>query len=379
MLNFSVPYFDNNATTQVSQRVLDVLNEYNSKYFANPSSSHKLGMICNALYEKHRKSIADIFNVSENEVIFTSGSTESINTAIKGLYFQYASQKNHIISCKTEHSAVLNTLYYLEKYHKAKITLLDVDDNGSIDLKLLEQSINEKTLLVCLMAANNETGVIHPLNDIYKITQKKNVLFFSDTTQIFGKTDITQIPADIFCGSGHKIYACKGIGFLVIKNLGRKVFLHSLIHGGLQQEYRSGTLPLPLIAVLSTAIEDIFSNTIDVSKIKELRDYFEQRLKTLEDFKIHGEKVNRLVNTCNAEFSEKYYEALIKLMKKFCYSHGSACSDGSGKPSHVLTAMGLSEEQIKRSFRFSFSKYNKKEEVDKFFEELLRILSNGVE
>lgn len=374
MINYQFPYFDNNATTPIHPNVLEVLNEYHQKYYANPSSkAHPAGMICNALYEKHKKEVAELLNVSEEELIFTSGASESINLAIKGIYFQYSSQKKHIISCKTEHSAVLETLFYLQKYHNCQLTLLDTDNNGNINLNELEKNIKDDTLMICLMAANNETGVMHPLNEIYNITQKKKILFFSDTTQIFGKTKTDNIPADIFCGSAHKFYGCKGIGFLVVRNLNKKIFLHPLIHGGHQQSIRSGTIPLPLIAALAKALHLIIENTNEyIQHIQQIRTYFEQSLTSLYCVQIHGKSANRISNTSNVLFDEKYYEALIQLMKKFCYSHGSACSDGAGKPSHVLKSMGLSEEEIKRSFRFSFSYFNTIQEVDNFLNELQR-------
>lgn len=367
MLKKVYPYFDNNATTPLHPKVLEVLNEYQSTYFANPSSvGHTEGMICNALYKKNLQSIAGILEVKDSEIIFTSGSTESINTAIKGLYFQYGSQKNHIISCKTEHSAVLNTLKYLEEFHNASITLLDVNQNGEINLEDLEKSITDKTLMVCLMGANNETGVIHPIEEIYKITQKKKVLFFSDTTQMFGKTLMNKIPADIFCGSAHKFYGPKGIGFLVIRGLGRKIFLHPLLHGGNQQPIRSGTLPLPLIATLSTSLEIVFNNQQYINILKELQNYFEVQLREKSKVHIHSENAKRVSNTSNVLFSENDYEKILKAMKKFCFSRSSACSDGSGKPSHVLSAMGFQKDEINRSFRFSFSIFNTKEEIDNF-------------
>lgn len=368
-MNIQCPYFDNNATTQVLPEVLEVLNEYQSKYFANPSSvAHPYGMWCNALYKEHRRKIADILQINEDELIFTSGATESINTAIKGIFFQYASQKNHIVSCKTEHSAVLQTLEYLQKFHHAEITLLNVNEQDEIDLNDLEKSISDKTLMVCLMAANNETGVVHPLEDIYRITQKKKVIFFSDTTQLFGKKEINQIPADVFCGSAHKFHGSKGIGFLAVRNLGRSIFLHPILHGGNQQTIRSGTIPLPLIAGLSKALEMTMSlQHENISKIKHLRDYFENKMKEKFSVKINGEKIERLVNTSNITFSEKDYEYVLAMMKKFCFSRSSACSDGSGKPSHVLSAMRISKDAVQRSFRFSFSKLNTKEEVDLFF------------
>ncbi len=372
------PYFDNNATTEIDPQVLEVLKEYQTYYYANPSSTaHPSGMICNALYQQHFQKIADLLNVSEKELIITSGATESINTAIKGVYLQYHKKKNHILSCKTEHSAVLNTLEYLQNNFNAEITLLDVDKNGQINLDELEKSIKENTLMVCLMLANNETGVIHSVEEIYKITQKHKVFFFCDATQAFGKMIIKDIPADIFCGSAHKFHGPKGIGFLVIKNLGRKIFLHPLLHGGNQQEYRSGTLPLPLIAGLSKALELVVSQEQEiVDKIETLRNYFEENLTRVCKVKIHGREVNRICNTSNVQFQDELKETVLKLMKKFCFSRASACSDGAGKPSHVLTAMGLTKNEVNVSFRFSFSKFNTEEEIKQFLTELTREIKN---
>lgn len=372
------PYFDNNATTEIDPQILEVLNEYQTYYYANPSStSHPAGMVCNALYQQHIQKIADLLNVSEKELIITSSATESINTAIKGIYFQYHQKKNHILSCKTEHSAVLNTLEYLQNNFNAEITLLDVDKNAQINLDELEKNIKENTLMVCLMMANNETGVIHPVDEIYKITQKHKVFFFCDATQALGKMIIKDIPADIFCGSAHKFYGPKGIGFLVVKNLGRKVFLLPLLHGGNQQEYRSGTLPLPLIAALSNALELAVTQSQGIiSKIKTLRDIFEENLMNVCAVKIHGWEVNRICNTSNVQFQDIHKEIVLKLMKKFCFSRASACSDGSGKPSHVLTAMGLSKNEVDLSFRFSFSKFNTEQEIKQFLTELTREIKN---
>ncbi len=372
------PYFDNNATTEIAPQVLEVLNEYQTYYYANPSSTaHPAGMICNILYQQHIQKIADLLNVSEKELIITSGATESINTAIKGIYLQYHKKKNHIISCKTEHSAVLNTLEYLQNNFNAEITLLNVDKNGQINLDELEKNIKENTLMVCLMMANNETGIIHPVEELYKITQKHKVFFFCDATQAFGKMIIKDIPADIFCGSAHKFHGPKGIGFLVVRNLGRKVFLHPLLHGGNQQEYRSGTLPLPLIAALSKALELVVTQNQDiVSKIKILRDIFEENLIRACAVRIHGWEINRICNTSNVLFQDIHKEIVLKLMKKFCFSRASACSDGSGKPSHVLTAMGVSKNEIDLSFRFSFSKFNTEEEIKHILTDITREIKN---
>ncbi|GIV29793.1 MAG: hypothetical protein KatS3mg028_0859 [Bacteroidia bacterium] len=214
---------------------------------------------------------------------------------------------------------------------------------------------------------------MHPVDEIYRITRKNRVLFFSDTTQLFGKSKHYQnIPADIFCGSAHKFYGPKGIGFLVIKHLGRKVFLHPLMHGGNQQQWRSGTIPLPLIAALSKALEIIASDVDRVHTIQAIRDYFEMNVKENLSVKIHGEQSLRVVNTSNIQLPDTHYNRLIELMKKFCYSHGSACSDGAGKPSHVLKAMGMTDADIKRSFRFSFSHLNTKNEIDSFLYELMK-------
>ncbi len=374
------PYFDNNATTPIHPEVIKVLSNYHQDYYGNPSSkAHPIGIICNALLEKHKKEISELLNVSENDIIFTSGSTESINLAIKGIYFQYSSQKRHIISCKTEHSAVLETLLYLKEHFNCDLTLLEVDANGNIKLDELEKNIREDTLMVCIMTANNETGVIHPIHDIHTITQKKKVLFFSDTTQAFGKMKLDKIPADIFCASSHKFHGCKGIGLLVIRNFNRKIFLHPILHGGQQQVIRSGTIPLPLVASLAKALSIIIENSDKyITHTHKIRNYFEKQLSLKHNIHVHGKSASRISNTSNIMCEPQHYETFIKLMKTFCYSHGSACSDGAGKPSHVLKSMELSDAQIKRSFRFSFSHFNSIHEIDMFLNELDKTI-NGMQ
>lgn len=368
MIKLDYPYFDNNATTPIHPAVQKILQEYQMYYYANPSSqSHPLGMVANSLFHLHQNRIAELLNISSDDIIFTSGATEAINTAIKSIFFQYSSQKNHIISCTTEHSAVLETLNYLKNYHHAQLTYLDVNTDGAIDLVQLKKSINSQTLMVCLMTANNETGIIHPVEEIYDICKEKKVLFFSDTTQAFGKMKFQNIQADIFCGSAHKFYGPKGIGFLVIKNLGRKIFLHPFIHGGYQQKYRSGTLPLPLIAAMSKSLEILFSDYEHIMHHTQIiRDTFEDKIKNVLKVKVHGSNTKRLSNTSNIMVSDEHYEKFLKAMKHFCFSKASACSDYNGKSSHVLKAMNCTDEEIKNSFRFSFGQMNTMDEINDF-------------
>ncbi len=368
----NLPYFDNNATTKPYTEVNDLINLYSEKYYANVSSkNHPLGWASNAAYKNLIESIAKILNTSVQNIIITSGATEAISLIIKGLYFQNKSEKNHIISCVTEHSAILETLSYLKKFHNANITLLNVDKFGKINLDELKEIITDKTLLVTLMAVNNETGVMHPIKEIYSITQQYRVLFFTDSTQYIGKLHLQNIYADIFCGSAHKFHGPKGIGFAVIKNIGTKVILHPLIHGGNQQAYRSGTIPLPLVAGMYEALR-ISMKDIEINQrnIQSIRNYFETQLTSSFDCIINSAPSERIFNTSSITFHQKYYNTLINLSKRYCFSQGSACSDGNGKPSHVLTSMGFSKEEIKNTFRFSFSQFNTLTEIDQFIIDL---------
>ncbi len=358
-------YFDNNSTTKVDIDVLNEMLPFFSEYYGNASSIHKLGQISKKKMEESREKIANILNCSPNEIYFTSSGSESNNTIIKGI--MKASGKKHLITSKIEHSSILNTCKFLES-EGYKVTYLNVDEFGVIDLKELEESINDDTALVSIMFANNEIGTIEPIKQIASICEQKNVLFHTDAVQAIGSIDIDlrDLNIDSMTISSHKIYGPKGASILYVKN---KVKFNSLINGGYQeQNKRAGTENIAAIVGMGKALELNYQNRNEKNKyVKELRDYFELKLKEeIINIKINGNLQNRLLGTSNVTI--KGFDAatlLIALdMRNICISTGSACLSRSILPSHVLKAIGLDDNDIKSSIRVSFGKYNTKEEID---------------
>jgi len=370
-----VIYLDYNATTPVDEKVLETMLPYFSVKFGNAASStHLLGAQSKDAVENAREIIAKTINCETQEIIFTSGSTEAINLAIKGVYNTYQTKGNHIITVETEHKAVLDTCKYLEK-KGAQITYLKVDKNGLIDLQELENAITEKTVLVGVMYANNETGVIQNIEEISKITHKKNTIFFCDATQAIGKirVDVQKDGIDIMCLSAHKFYGPKGIGALYVRRKNPRVALEALIHGGGHERgWRSGTLNTPAIVGLGKACEIIsFENNIE-----ELRNHLENSL--IQQFSksiiINGKNAKRLPNTSNITFPFKAADFIRHTKTKLAIATGSACTSAENLPSHVLTAMHLSKEQAERSVRFSLGKYTTKHQIDEVIEMIKTIV-----
>ncbi|MCB9033280.1 MAG: cysteine desulfurase [Chitinophagales bacterium] len=368
-------YLDYNATTPVDEKVLQAMLPYFTTHFGNAASAtHTFGWIAKDVVETARNNIAQHLNCSESEIIFTSGATESLNLAIKGIYERYQTKGNHIITCKTEHNAVLDTCKYLET-KGATISYLSVDENGLINLDELEKCITDKTILVAIMLANNETGVIQPIQDIAKITHQKNTILCCDATQALGKipVDVQQLNVDVMAFSGHKMYAPKGIGALYIRRRNPRVTLTPLLHGGgHEKSYRSGTLNVPAIVGLSKAVDIIsFDN-----QLATMRNDLENKLldKFGDKIKINGINAPRLPNTSNILFPIDAVDIIKQIKMKVAVSTGSACTSAENKPSHVLTAMHLTEQEAKKCIRFSFGKYNTMEDV----EQVLTILSNTI-
>ena len=361
-------YFDNNSTTRVDEEVIESMLPYFRTHYGNASGkSHAFGWTAEAAVETSRIKIASLLNCEPSEIYFTSGATESINLALKGIYQAYKKKGNHIITCKTEHKAVLDCCRYLEE-QGALVTYLDVDAEGMIDLDGLKNSINENTILVSLMAANNETGVFHPIEKIAEICRERNILFFSDATQYAGKErcDISELNVHALALSGHKFHGPKGVGLLFLKRKDPRVNILPQIHGGGQQNgKRAGTLNVPLIVGLAKALEiassQYWENSTHISKIKN---HFEHQLLEIQGLRINGSTRSRLHTTSNICFPE--HLAIHNLLKKFAFSQGSSCTSELLEPSHVLKAMGMEEKDIKNSFRFSFSKYNSIQEADEF-------------
>jgi len=357
-------YLDYNSTTPIDPRVLDGMLPFLKDNFANPSSTHHFGQGINEKVRPAREQIADFINAKSNELIFTSGATEAINIAIKGVAESYSNQGKHIITFSTEHKAVLDTCKDLER-KGFEITYLPVQSNGIIDIAELEKAIRLDTILVSVMYVNNETGVIQPIKEVSKIAHEKGALFMTDATQAVGKIeiDVDDLGIDLLCFSGHKMYAPKGIGGLYVRN---KTKLSPQIHGGgHEQGFRSGTLNVPGIIALAKACEISREEmALNQRSISILRDKLETELLKLPNTSINGSSENRIYNTTNICFLGQDANVMIGRMKNIAVSNGSACSSAIVEPSHVLKAMGLINEDAFASLRFSLGKYNTFEEID---------------
>lgn len=359
-------YLDNNATTRIDDEVFEAMLPYLKESYGNASSiQHKLGREANQAIEEARKKIASYLGVSPKEIYFTSGATEAINWVLRGIFARYQSIGKHIITAKTEHKAVLSTLEILAK-QGAEITFLQVDSNGNISLDELESQIRKDTILISLMAANNETGVIHPITEIGNLAKKHNILFFSDTTQLIGKESIelNKSNIDICCFSAHKMHGPKGVGGIFIRRKSRPIQLEPLITGGKQENgMRGGTYNTASIVGIGKAFS--IASSHETEQLLSLRNYFEEKIiQTIENCSVHAKAVPRLGNTSNIHFKHVKSSELMSALTNIAISSGSACVSGDRDPSHVLTAMGIASDDALCSVRFSFSKYTTKEELD---------------
>lgn len=359
-----ITYLDYNSTTPIDTRVLEAMLPFLKDNFANSSSTHHFGQSINEKVKLARKQIADFINAEPNEIVFTSGATEAINMAIKGIAESYSIKGKHIITTSTEHKAVLDTCKDLER-KGFEVTFLPVLTNGLIDLAELQKAIRPDTVLVSVMYVNNETGVIQPIKEIAKLANEKGALFMTDATQAVGKIeiDVDDLGIDLLCFSAHKMYAPKGIGALYVRN---KTKLSPQIHGGgHEQGLRSGTLNVPGIIALAKACE-IASEEMDLNKrnIYELKDKLETEFLKLPNTSLNGDSENRIFNTTNICFKGQDANVLIGRMKNIAVSNGSACSSAVVEPSHVLKAMGLRDDESFASLRFSLGKYNSIEDIE---------------
>jgi cysteine desulfurase len=360
-------YFDHNASTPVAKEVLEAMLPYFTTHYGNASSkTHAFGWIAEQAVETAKAEVANLLKCKTPEIVFTSGATESINLAIKGFASIYGKHKNHIITSATEHLAVLDTLLSLKNLG-FEISVLPVDRLGKIDLNDFKNAFKPNTLMACIMHANNETGTIHPIKDIAKITHENNAVLFCDATQTFGKLniDVVEYGIDMLCLSAHKIYGPKGVGALYVNNSTHKIKLLAQIEGGGHQNgLRSGTLNVPGIVGLGKAC-NLMDSTMweDGIKISKLRTTLEQQLTEYPNTFINGDIKNRLYNTTNICFKDKSSADVIKALKKVAVSSGSACASAKASPSHVLLAMGLNEHEAHSSIRFSLGKSNTIEEI----------------
>lgn len=370
----SIIYFDNNATTPIDKRVLEAMLPFLTEKFANASSTHHFGTSINEAVKCARMQVADLIASEANEIIFTSGSTEAINIALKGVAENYLTKGKHIITVSTEHYAVLDTCKHLES-KGYEVTYLQVEKDGLIDLNELKNSLRTDTILVCVMFVNNETGIIQPIKEIATLAHRAGALFMTDTTQAVGKIeiDVDAFGVDLLCMSGHKMYAPKGVGALYVRQRLNQVKLTTLIHGGGHEKgLRSGTLNVPGIIALGKACE-ISQQEMkqDAERITFLRNELENELLKIEGTFVNGKSENRIFNTTNICFRGNDANVMIGRMKNVAVSNGSACTAAVIEPSHVLVSMGLSDDDAFASIRFSLGKFNTENEV----KEVVRIIS----
>lgn len=355
-------YLDNNATTQLDQRVLDVMLPYFTTAYANASSSHLAGLTIHEAVENAAWQTANLIGANPEEIIFTSGATESINLAIKGFSNQ---NKKHIVTVSTEHKAVLDTCQFMESMG-FEVTYLPVDSDGILDLQLLDASVTDATLMVIVMMVNNEIGVIQDIDRISAIVHSKNALFMCDATQAVGKmaVDVQKSGIDLLALSAHKFYGPKGVGALYL-SAKAKIKLTPQIHGGGQQrKLRSGTLNVPGIIGLGKACEIAKAEMkTDQERIQKLRDHLEKSLLQIEGSFVNGNTTNRIYNTSNICFPGVNSESLILALQNISVSNASSCSAVTSEPSHVLKALGLSDENALSSIRFSLGKFTTQEEI----------------
>lgn len=379
-------YLDNNATTKIDEQVFNAMLPYLTSEYANANSTHHFGVQSYEAVKSARSQVAKIINADPNEIVFTSGSTEAINLAIKGVAENYNHSGRHIITITTEHSAVLDTCKFLET-RDFEITYLNVKSDGLIDLELFKESLRSDTILVCVMLANNETGVIQPIKELVELSHQSNALFFTDATQAIGKinVDVRELGVDLLCISGHKLYGPKGVGALFIRQNEKRIKIPALLHGGGHENgQRSGTLNVPGIVGLGFACEIARKEMKPTSKkIEQLRNFLETELLKIDGVSINGNLENRLYNTSNLLIQGVDSDAAIMGLSKpnsefplIALSNGSACTSSTIEPSHVLIAMGLSENEAYNCLRISIGKYNTQNEISIAIDALKNVINS---
>lgn len=363
-------YLDNNATTPCDPRVVEAMVPF---FYENPgnaaSRNHPFGWVAEEAVDYARDQIAALIEVDPKEIIFTSGATESDNLALKGVFEMYNRKGNHIITTKTEHKAVLDTCQRIEKMG-GEVTYLEVNREGLIDLKELEAAIKDKTILVSVMWANNETGVIQPMKEIGEICEKHGVLFMSDATQAVGKIPVKpkEMGVHLMAFTAHKMYGPKGVGALYVSRKNPRVKVTAQMDGGGHERgMRSGTLNVPGIVGFGKAAEIAKKEMAqDAERISKLRDKLEKTLmESLEEVYLNGSKAHRMPNVTNLSFKHVEGEGLMMTFNQdIAVSSGSACTSASLEPSYVLVALGLGDDLAHSSIRFSLGRFTTEEEID---------------
>ena len=362
-------YLDHNATTPMDPRVLEAMIPYFTENFGNAASrNHSFGWHAEEAVDYAREQIAKLIGADPKEIIFTSGATEGDNLAIKGVYEMYATKGNHIITCTTEHKAVLDTCKHLEKLG-AEVTYLEVQPDGLVDLKELEAAMRPTTILVAIMYANNEIGVIQPVKEISAIAKKHGALFFTDAVQAVGKipVDVNADGIDLMAFTAHKMYGPKGVGALYVRRKNPRVKVTAQVDGGGHERgMRSGTLNVPGIVGFGKACELARTEMAeDTARISKLRDKLENALKQIDESYVNGNPAHRLPHVSNISF--KYVEGeglMMGFNKDIALSSGSACTSASLEPSYVLKALGLGDDLAHSSLRFGLGRYTTEEQID---------------
>ncbi|MFQ5874178.1 MAG: IscS subfamily cysteine desulfurase, partial [Dehalococcoidia bacterium] len=369
-------YLDNNATTQVADAVREAMIPYLEAVHGNPSSIHGVGRDARQAMERARHQVAKLINAAPRRIIFTGGGSEADNQALKGVAFAQRDKGNHIITTSIEHPAILGACKFLEK-QGCRVTYLEVDGNGWLDPDRLRRAITGDTILVSIMMANNEVGTILPIRELCAIAHERDILFHSDAVQAVGKigVDVEGLDVDILSLSGHKFHAPKGVGALYVK---KRVELEPLIHGGKQESgLRAGTENVPAIVGLGRAAELALHALRDSGKMRTLRDRLEEGIrKRVPDAKLNGHPENRLPNTLNLTLPGLRGESLVVALDQhgISLSSGSACKSGSPEPTHVLMAMGRTEEEAHCAVRFSLSHNTMREDIDETVSALAQVL-----
>jgi len=372
-------YFDNHATTQLDPRVLQAMLPYFTDLFGNSASrNHAYGWEAEEAVEKSRGQIASLIGANSKEIVFTSGATESNNLAIKGVAEMYAEKGNHIITAATEHKAVLDTCKHLEK-KGCRVTYLPVMGDGRIDMEMLQSAITDKTILISIMYANNEIGVLQPIAEIGKLAKERGVLFHTDAVQAVGKVPVNVISdnIDLMSITAHKMYGPKGVGALYVRRKSPRVQLTAQLDGGGHERgMRSGTLNVPGIVGLGEACAIAKAEMAEESKrLSGMRDRLRAKFESaLDEVFINGSMEHRLPHNLNMSFAYVEGESLLMGINDIAVSSGSACTSATLEPSYVLKALGLGDDMAHTSIRFGLGRFNTDAEVDYVADKLISVV-----
>lgn len=373
-------YLDNAATTKTAPEVVEAMLPYFTELYGNPSSVYDFAGKSKEAVTKAREQIAQVLGAKKEEIYFTAGGSEADNWALKAAFEAYKAKGNHIITTKIEHHAILHTCEYLEKERGAKITYLDVDENGIVKLDELEKAITPETILISIMFANNEIGTIEPIKEIGAIAREHGILFHTDAVQAFGQVPINvdEMGIDMLSSSGHKLNGPKGIGFLYIR---KGVKIRSFVHGGAQErKRRAGTENVPGIVGYGAAAQRAAGTMAErTEKERKVRDHMISRImEEIPYVKLNGDRAKRLPNNVNVSFQFVEGESMLLMLDSFgiCASSGSACTSGSLDPSHVLLAIGLPHEIAHGSLRMTLSEETTMEDADFVVDKLKSIVAN---